>query len=390
MSSFGVKITKIKAIEQHENATALEIARVYDWTVVVRKGEFKPGDRVVYIPVDSILPTELENKIFPIGSKIKLRNSRVRSIKLRGAMSQGMIIDPTAPDLDLPKMNLEDYLEVDISDKLGIIKYEPPVNDLPWHMKVKSKKKGNPEFKKYTDIENFKYYDRLFQDYEPVYVSEKLHGTSFRAGWFPMKADTIWKRIKDYFGFLPKWEFCWGSRTVQIQVKGTHQGFHDETQGVNFDDVYTKMVAQYDLKNRIPIGYAIYGEIVGDGIQKGYTYDCGPGEHKLYLYDVMNTTTGYYLDYYKDGYEGQEITEDMFPVMCYAMGLERVPELYVGPFNANIINKLRCGPSTFKSQPVSEGIVIKPMVEKVCSIGRKVLKYINDDYYLQKDGSDFH
>lgn len=386
MSSFAVTVTKIKAIEEHTNATALEIAKVYDWSVVVRKGEHKVGDLVVYVPVDSILPKDIEEAIFPPDSKIKLRNSRIRSIKLRGAISQGMIIDPN--DVNIPHAQFVE--ECDVSEYLGITKYEPPVNEIPFYMRVASKKKGNPEFKKYTDIENFKYYDRLFQDYEPVYVSEKLHGTSFRAGWFPMKADTIWKRIKDYFGFLPKWEFCWGSRTVQIQVKGTHAGFHDEEQGVNFDDVYTKMVTQYDLRNKIPIGYAIYGEIVGDGIQKGYTYDCGPGEHKLYLYDVMNITTGYYLDYYKDGYEGQEITEDMFPVMCYAMGLERVPELYVGPFNPIIINKLRTGPSTFKSQSVTEGIVIKPMVEKVCSIGRKVLKYINDDYYLQKDGSDFH
>ncbi len=388
MSSFQVPITEIKAIEEHTNATALEIAKVYDWSVVVRKGEFEVGDLVIYVPVDSILPQGLEEKLFPADSKIKLKKGRIKSIKLRGQISQGMLInlEDVADEIETG-----DYeLEVDVSAQLGITKYEPPVNELPWHMQVKSKKKGNPEFKTYTDISNFKYYDRLFQEYEPVYVSEKLHGTSFRAGWFPMKADTIWKRIKDYFGFLPKWEFCWGSRTVQIQVKGKHQGFHDEEQGVDFDDVYTEMVQKYDLRNRIPIGYAIYGEIVGDGIQKGYTYDCGPGEHKLYLYDVMNTTTGYYLDYYKDGYEGQEITEDMFPVMCYAMGLERVPELYVGPYNPIIINKLRTGPSTFKSQPIMEGIVIKPMVEKVCSIGRKVLKYINDDYYLQKDGSDFH
>lgn len=386
MSSFSVPVVKVTHIEVHPNATALEIVKVFDWTVVVRKGEHKLEDLVVYVPVDSILPQELENQIFPPDSKIKLRNSRVRSIKLRGQISQGMIM--STEDANLP--NAEFLEGTDVSGILGITKYEPPVNELPWHMQVKSKKKGNPEFKKYTDIENFKYYDRLFQEYEPVYISEKLHGTSFRAGWFPMQKDSIWKKIKDYFGFLPKWEFCWGSRTVQIQVKGSHGGYHDETQGVNFDDVYTEMVQKYNLKNKIPIGYAIYGEIVGDGIQKGYTYGCGSGEHKLYLYDIMNTTTGLYLDFYKDTYEGQETPDQFFPVMCYAMGIERVPELYTGPYRDHIVKKLRTGASTIEGQPIREGIVIKPMIEQIASIGRKVLKYINDDYYLLKDGSDFH
>ena len=388
MSSFSVPVTRIRAIEVHPNATALEIAKVYDWSVVVRKGEFIEGDLVIYVPVDSILPQDLENSIFPPDSKIKLKNSRIRSIKIRGQISQGMIINTA---------DVVEYIgqskygpEEDVSNQLGISKYEPPVNELPFYMRVKSKKKGNPEFKKYTDIENFKYYDRLFQEYEPVYISEKLHGTSFRAGWFPMQKDNIWKKIKDYFGFLPKWEFCWGSRTVQVQIKGSHGGFHSVEQGVNFDDVYTEMVHKYNLKEKIPLGYAIYGEIVGDGIQKGYTYGCQPGEHKLYLYDIMNTTTGKYLDFYKDTYEGQDTPDQFFPVMCYAMGLERVPELYTGPYRDHIIKKLRTGPSTIDGQPIREGVVIKPMVEQIASIGRKILKYINDDYYLLKDGSDFH
>jgi RNA ligase (TIGR02306 family) len=386
MSSFSVPVVKITSIEIHPNATALEIVKMFDWSVVVRKGEHKLEDLVVYVPVDSVLPQELENKIFPPESKIKLRNSRIRSIKLRGQISQGMMM--SLEDAGMADQGLVEG--DDVSEQLGITKYEPPVSELPWHMKVKSKKKGNPEFKKYTDIENFKYYDRLFQEYEPVYISEKLHGTSFRAGWFPMQKDSIWKKIKDYFGLLPKWEFCWGSRTVQVQVKGSHDGFHSEEQGVDFDDVYTEMVHKYNLKERIPIGYAIYGEIVGSGIQKGFTYGCGPDEHKLYLYDIMNTTTGLYLDFYKDTYEGQENPDQFFPVMCYAMGLERVPELYTGPYRDHIVKKLRAGASTIQGQPIREGVVIKPMVEQIASIGRKVLKYINDDYYLLKDGSDFH
>lgn len=389
MSSFNVPITTIREIQVHPNATALEVAKVYDWNVVVRKGEYKAGDNVVYVPVDSLLPQNLEDKLFPPGSKITLNKHRVRSIKIRGQISQGMIISMDDVQDELAPFQKEWHYgsDIDVSTFLGITKYEPPINEIPSHMKVKSKKKGNPAFKKYTDIENFKYYDRLFQDYEHVYVSEKLHGTSFRAGWFPMQADTIWKKIKKFLGVLPKWEFCWGSRTIQVQVKGSHGGYYNPNQGVDFGDVYTKMVKQYDLKKRIPKGFALYGEIVGSGIQKGYTYGCAEGEHKLYIYDVLDTIDNTWLDYFKENSD-----KPLFPLLVYEMGLERVPELYVGPFNRNLIDAFRDGPSTLGDQSVREGIVVKPMIEKTSSIGRKVLKYISEAYYLknQEDGTDFH
>lgn len=412
MSTFSVPVTKIREILPHDNATALEIAKVYDWNVIVQKGRYKAGDVVIYVPVDSILPWDLENKIFPPESKIKLRHSRVRSIKIRGQISQGMIIDlDDVKDLIFPFQKTWVYeSDIDVSTYLGITKYEPPAHEIPANMKVGQPKKklGNPNFKKYTDIENFKYYDRMFQDGEDVYVSEKLHGTSFRAGWYPMVANTLWKKIKKFFNKLPEYEFCWGSRTIQIQVKGKHGGVNIPSQGVNFDDVYTKIVKQNNLKEVIPHGYAVYGEIVGDGIQKGYTYGCGPKEHKLYVYDVMDTKTGKYLDYFREDHHGftfasstehafnlvapDPVAEPLFPMLLMAWGLERVPELYVGPFSKDVIDSLRDGDSTIPGQRIREGVVIKPLVEKTCRIGRKVLKYISDAYYLknQENGTDFH
>jgi len=412
MSTHSVPITTIREILPHDNANALEIAKVFDWEVVVQKGRYKPGDVVIYVPVDSVLPWDLEQKIFPPESKIKLRKSRIRSIKIRGKISQGLTLDldEVGDLLWVSDKNPNELVDTDVAELLGITKYEPPEHEIPNAMKVgKPKKAGNPNFKKYTDIENFKYYDRMFQDYEQVYVSEKLHGTSFRAGWYPMVANTLWKKVKRFFGKLPEWEFCWGSRTIQIQVKGHHGGVNIPSQGVQFDDVYTKMVKQYNLKERIPVGYAVYGEIVGDGIQKGYTYGCGPKEHKLFVYDVMDTKTGLYLDYFNEAVMCQGLTmvsgesqaftlnappaePQFFPLLVAQMGLERVPELYHGPFEREVIDRLRDGDSLVGGQKIREGIVIKPAVEKTCSIGRKVLKYISDAYYLknQEDGTDFH
>lgn len=388
MSTFKVEIVEIRDVKVHPNAHSLEICEVFGWNVVTQKGRFQTGHLAVYIPVDSLLPWDLEQKLFPPESKVKLHKSRIKSIKLRGQVSQGMLIGLDEVDL------FDSTLGEDVTETLKITKYEPPAIELPDHMQAKKKWAVNNNFKKYTDIENFKYYDRNFQDGEMVYISEKLHGTSFRAGWFKNEPNSLWKKVLNFFRMLPEYEFCWGSKNVQIQCKFYHAGYYDI-------DVYSKIVKQYDLKNCIPKGYAIYGEIVGDGIQKGYTYGCKAGEHKLYVYDIMKDEK--YLSYYTEGttfagpYEGPADDaftlhgpEECFQVMVNQFGLEPVPFLYGGPFDRKIVDGLRDGDSLVGGQKVREGIVIKPVIEQQSSFGRKVLKYISEAYYMVQDGTDFH
>lgn len=382
MSTFRVEITDIREVKPHHNADRLDVVKVYDWDIVTQKDKYKVGDLVVYFPVDSILPQELEMQLFPEGSKITLDKHRVKSIKIRKQISQGMICDP----YELKQLNTPKLLKkgADVTQVLGITKYEPHVRDLPKGMNVKTSKKiRNPSFTAYSDIENFKYYDRVFQDGEQCYVSEKLHGTSFRAGWFPMPANTLWRKIKKFFGMLPEWQWCYGSRTVQIQDKLMHKGYYDE-------DVYTKMVKQYNLKELIPKGIAVYGEIVGWGIQKNYYYGCKEGEHKLYVYDFQKLNSCRTDVANPDGGKYTYVDYPLFNRMCNAFNLEPVPKLYVGPYDRKIIEPMRDGDSLVGGQKVREGIVIKAIPEATCCAGRKLFKWISDSYYLLKDGSDFH
>jgi RNA ligase (TIGR02306 family) len=387
MSTFKVPLTTIKEVLPHENAERLEVVKVYDWLVVTGKGKFRPGDNVVYVPVDSILPQDLEDDLFPPGSKITLNKHRVKSIKIRGHISQGMVLAPEEVK-KLPR-NLAELEavsrgtkveELDLAPVLGITKYEAPLKDIPEQMRPRKKRAVNPNFTKYTDIENFKWYDRVFQDGERVYISEKLHGTSFRAGWFKNEPNTVWKKIKKFFRLLPEWEFCWGSRMVQIQCKLYHKGYYEV-------DVYTKMVKAYNLKNRIPKGYAVYGEIVGDGIQKGYTYGCGSGKHELYIYDVQHN--GHWLSYEIDD-QTAEFPIRTFSEAVQSFGLKSVPCLYVGPYKREILEQHRDGDSTIGRQKVREGVILKPVQEATACMGRKVLKVISEAYYLKNDGTDFH
>lgn len=373
MSTFRVPLTTIRQINEHPNADSLVIAKIYDWDVVVKKGDFNVGDEVLYIPVDSILSPELESKVFGPDSKIKLNKSRIRSIKLRGQISQGLAVKPSL-------IGFKGVLEENYAETLGVVKYEPPEYELPKQMQVKATKKKNKHshFKEYSKLEHFKYFDRVIQDGEIVYVSAKLHGTNARYGWAPTEINTLFKRIKKFLGLLPEYEFVWGSRTVEISSKPDkkHVGVNIPSQGVNFGDVYTKMIHQYDLMNKIPKGRTIYGEIVGDGIQANYPYGCGKGEHRLFIFDVMDSNTLKYLNY-----------ED-FKKEVDSMELDKVPELYVGPWDKEVISKLRDGTDL---GCVREGIVVKPVVERSTpSLSRLALKWISDAYYLMKHNTEYH
>lgn len=381
MSTFKCPITTIKAILPHPGADALEIARVYDYDVIVAKGLYFPGDTVIYVPVGSVLSKELEARIFPPGSKIKLDNGRIKAIKLRGIVSQGMLIEPMVLPNTTP-YNFHDnfVLEQDVSEYLGITKYQPKITEAPVIMRVNpnTNPNKNSDFKEYTDVEHGKYYaEKALVEDELVVVTQKLHGTSARYGWFPKQPKNILERALNALGLLPKWEWCWGSRRCQIQAKPgkKHDGFKSEAQGVNFDDVYTKIGKQEKLKYKVPYGYAIYGEIVGWGIQKGYLYNCGLNEHDFWCYDVYNVLEKRWLDH------------NEMEVFCIDHGIKTVPVLTVDKYSKELVEALI--DVNIISGEVNEGIVVKPVKERISSFcGRVVLKFINEEYLL-RDQTEF-
>lgn len=377
MSTLKVEVVAIDAIEKHPKADRLDLVKIKEWRVVAGRDSntpdqprYKKGDLCIYLPIDSVLPEKLESFLFPPDSKVKLSKSRIKTIKLRGAISQGMICDLSFDLLNLyPK--LKGYkVGQDVTEILGVTKYEPPASSVPVHMQVKQAKNGNnPHFHKYNDIENFKNYSNTFEEGDDVYISEKLHGTSARYGKLPSAPANFFQKILKWFGLLPKFQFCYGSRNVQLQGKLRKQLFYT-------NDVYAKIAKQYGLESKLDPGEVIYGEIVGHGIQGGYSYGHKEGEHSFYVYDVK--CDGKYLPY------GQ------FLAFCSERGLKTVPYLYRGRFHKEHADSLRTGRSHVGDQPVREGIVIKCANERDAWHGRRVLKYINDDYLLQKDLTDFH
>jgi hypothetical protein len=123
------------------------------------------------------------------------------------------------------------------------------------------------------------------------------------------------------------------------------------------------------------MGFVIYGEIYGAGIQGGYSYGMDPGEHRLAIFDVLVTND-----------RGDQSFLDWAGVEHFGSSLllPLVPVLYKGSYKPEIIDQWVQGESVVSpKQKVREGCVIKPQVEQQCWMGRKFLRAINPEYLLK-------
>jgi RNA ligase (TIGR02306 family) len=375
MAELKTEVVKIDSIENHPNADRMELAMIGGYQVCVQYGAFVAGDLAIYIPVDSILNEELESLIFGPDSKVKLHKHRVRAIKLRGAVSQGMLI-PRELAAQYPGCSTMDYaglikVGMDVTKALGITKYQPPVRHIAQGLSGKNapKRHHHPDFKKYTSINQFRKYWDAFEDIEAVYVTEKLHGTNFRCGWVPFRPRTFWQKVKNIFGLNKSWEFVYGSHNVQLMDGKGKEAFAD--------NVYKRIVETHGLYNKIDYGEIWYGEIVGPGIQKNYDY--GLEDVDVYFMDIMKD--GEYIDF------------DRVIMITEALDEKAVPWKRMDFDRALIVTWLNHEDATSdvdgKTQPI-EGFVIRPVDEQKFYGGRLILKLLSDAYLLDKGNTDYH
>jgi RNA ligase (TIGR02306 family) len=165
MSNWKVSKEKIELFA-HPNADLLEIGKIGTYQVVVQKGLYKDGDEVVFAPEKSILSGLIKSEFerYLAGPN----TNRVKSVRLRGEISSGIII---------PKNLVTDFdkyiIGEDISELLGIEKYEPPI-PIALSGKVKS---FNIPFIGSHDCEHVGVYVNDLIQKERVVISEKIHGS---------------------------------------------------------------------------------------------------------------------------------------------------------------------------------------------------------------------
>jgi RNA ligase (TIGR02306 family) len=390
MSTFDCKVVPI-TILPHPNAEKLELAQVADYRCVVGKDLYKTGDLVAYIPEAAVIPedqlkffgywNEEQNKGLLAGSK----GDRVKAVKLRGEVSQGLVFPVNKIAMYLGQPDREFAVGDDVAGLLGIVKYEPPI---PVGMAGEVYNAGSSLTVDY-DIENLKKYPDVLQEGEEVIFTEKLHGTSFQIGLLPATPKFF---NEDHFKVSHP---TYGEGYFFIASKGLgSQGLCFKDNESNKNNLYVRAARQFGLfekllkyrfeaieangalKYEIPV--ILQGEVYG--AVQDLTYGAKQGEIFFRAFDIC----------YGERMVREYADEKDFQIAIDVMGIERCPVLYVGPYSKEKILELtHHTKSVVCPTQISEGGVVKPTKErKDPSVptmrGRVIFKSINEDYLLRK------
>lgn len=314
-------------LRRHPNADALSIADIEGslWQVVVKTEDFKPEGTAIYIPVDTVVPK------VPDFEFLRNRGFRVKAIKLRGEYSYGLLI----PNKEcLP-------VRCDVTDILGIKKYEPPTliettGDVM---------KGLDWIVKYTDIERYENFADVFLEGEEVVVTEKIHGSNLRV-----------------------------SQKETVLFVGGHRCMFKKSNTNLYWSAIKKNGLDTVLLEGLPDEVVLFGEVYGKKVQNMHY---GLTTQKIVFFDAF--VDGRYLDW------------DEFVGLIEGLGLSMPPLVFRGTYNLTRIKMLSCGPTLLGGSHMREGVVAKPIKERFNGkLGRVILKFLNPEYETSKGRTDHH
>jgi RNA ligase (TIGR02306 family) len=117
-------VQRIKDIQPIPGADAIEVASVLGWKVVVKKGEYQIGDLAIYLEIDSVPPDDEPYRFLWKNTEERPNNFRIRTVKLRGQVSQGILF-PLSLFGDFQSTLAVEGL--DVTNALDITKYEAPL-----------------------------------------------------------------------------------------------------------------------------------------------------------------------------------------------------------------------------------------------------------------------
>lgn len=354
MSTWKVSKEKIELFV-HPNADALELGKVGSYQVVVQKGLYESGDEVVFAPEKSVLTGQIKSEFenYLAGSD----KDRVKAVRLRGEISSGIII----PKHLVPGFEIFNLGE-DISDKLGITKYEPPI---PTQLAGKVKSFDMP-FIGNHDCEHANVYVNDLIKGERVVITEKVHGSQFILA-HEIETD---KTIVSSKGMLKSGLSIEESddNTYWIATKN--------------DDIVGRITRNFDSGV-----IQVFGEVIP--VQKGYNY--GQTKPTVRIFDVR--VNGDSIPYDKVPNEFSEIWVPVIydgtlnleekEVLIYEDRERGIRKVRIDNILPKDVVNLCKGKELVSGNSVHirEGVVIRPYVDRNAKDGTKLrLKVINPAY----------
>jgi RNA ligase (TIGR02306 family) len=354
MSTLRVTAERL-TILGHPNADALELAQVGLYRAVVAKSAYRTGEFAVYIPEQAVLPGELIEELGLVGRLAGPAADRVKAVRLRGELSQGLVCRPRAlAGTDLAAAAAEG---TDFAELLGITKWRPPIPTA-----MSGEVEAAPDLMPWVDVENLQRFPGIFEPGEPVVLTEKVHGSCCLLTY--SAADGL----------------------VQVSSKGIGaQGLALKEDGRN---VYWRAVRAHGvpeaaarLAERLGAErVGIFGEVFGEGVQ-----DLGYGSSartELPGYAVFDVSA--LIDGQLRWLPAAELLAGELPL---------VPEVWRGPFDPEAVLAHACGRETVSGRALHlrEGVVVRPVTERYSPIlgGRAIAKAVSPAYLTRKGGTEY-
>jgi len=264
-----VTFRTVVEIRSIEGADLIELALLDGWQCVTKKGDFKEGDVGIYLEVDSFLKIRPEFEFLRANSYRKMGEEegfRLRTVRLRGALSQGLL-------LPLSMFGLKGD-EEDPAAILGVKLYEPPIpaqlsgiakglfpSFIPKSDQERVQNLTGKLWGTDTDADGAEVTKELPAAKKRTYeVSEKLDGSSLTC-----------YNYEDNFGVC--------SRNLEL-VEDAENSFW-------------KIANKYNLKEKlVGTNKAIQAEFVGEAVQANPYKLRG---QDMYIFDVWDITKQVYL-----------------------------------------------------------------------------------------------
>ena len=322
-------VEKVIAVSNHTNADNLAVATILGWDVVCKKSECSVNDLVAYVNIDSVVEPH------PYFKFLEAKSYRIRPIKIRGVLSQGLLIPLS--ELRSFGCDVDNFYEgQDISSIIKASHYEK---------KVPSKMIGNtkgsfPKFLIRTDEDNLRNYPNALKEIHDseIYITQKIDGCS-----------------ATYFVKSGLFGVC--SRSLELQP--------DENA---FWSIVKKFDLAYKMQN-LGSDIAIQGELYGPNIQGNPT---GANQISFAAYNIF---------FIKERRFGSldELTE-----ICQSLEIPQTKVIYRGPMSHSLGDFIGLANSQlYENQKTGEGIVIRtvqPVRSKIMGKDRWSAKVLNESY----------
>lgn len=359
-------------------ADNIEVALIDGWQCIVKKGDLIPGQRVIYFEIDSLIPVMEDFEFlrkYAYVSKSWMQDSlglsegfRIRTIKLRGQVSNGLVIK-------VPKMLEDKDDDFDLTAHYGVVKYEAPASVFNITF-TGGKSSKFPNFIPKTGetrIQN-KVKEVMQRKNTSFEVTRKYHGMSM----------TVYAKLEENLSFWQKTKLTL-SEWMGIKIDPFYKfGVCSHNVGLNLDsadNIFVQfafnsglmdLLKEYVKNNKDLPEIAIQGEICGPGIQDNHH---GLEQTTLFIFNVFDIKNKRYLL----PFERSVLTSELIPNEKSDLLQEAVVEYITTIGDRTVEEIIALGEYTLPSGKPNEGLVWKSMTDDFS------FKAITHNFLLMKE-----